>query len=330
MPDRVLSIAGYEIDLGPALYLISSSRIAMVGLQVPEGLKRAAPLIARTVSDLTGSRVIISGDPCFGACDLDLDLLTSVDLLLHVGHSELCAAYTDKVVYIEARMSQPVADAVQRSIPLLTSPRVGLCTTVQHAQFVPDALMILAEAGIQAEAALPGARGKYRGQVLGCNYQAARDLDVDEYLFIGSGLFHPLGMAISTGKRVVCADPTTGQACEVLPEALIRRRFGAIAKAMDSRRIAVLVSKKPGQQRQELADFMMEIGTAAGREMIMVRIDNIEPDRLINLGIDAAVSTACPRVALDDSARYPIPILTPPEFEILLGRKEDYEFDEIV
>jgi len=35
--------------------------------------------------------------------------------------------------------------------------------------------------------------------------------------------------------------------------------------------------------------------------MLLVYLDNIEPDRLLNLGAEAAVSTACPRVALDDA-----------------------------
>jgi len=75
----------------------------------------------------------------------------------------------------------------------------------------------------------------------------------------------------------------------------------------------------------------MALGRAKGREMFLVYLDNIEPDRLLNLGVQAAVSTACPRVALDDAAKYKIPILTPPEFEILLGEMkwEDYRFDEI-
>jgi 2-(3-amino-3-carboxypropyl)histidine synthase len=60
-------------------------------------------------------------------------------------------------------------------------------------------------------------------------------------------------------------------------------------------------------------------------------LDNIEPDRLLNLGAEAAVSTACPRIALDDSAKYGIPILTPPEFEVLVHERpwEPYTFDEI-
>ncbi len=103
------------------------------------------------------------------------------------------------------------------------------------------------------------------------------------------------------------------------------------SRAMDVKRFAILVSKKPGQRRMELARRLKELGEAGGREMLLVYLDNIEPDRLLNLGVEAAVSTACPRVALDDAAKYGIPVLTPPEFEVLLGsrRWEEYAFDEI-
>jgi 2-(3-amino-3-carboxypropyl)histidine synthase len=112
---------------------------------------------------------------------------------------------------------------------------------------------------------------------------------------------------------------------------MLRRRFGVITRAADAKRFAVLVSKKPGQRRMELARRMKDLGEARGLEMISVYLDNIEPDRLLNLGVEAAVSTACPRIALDDAAKYMIPILTPPEFEVLIGERrwEEYAFDEM-
>jgi len=149
---------------------------------------------------------------------------------------------------------------------------------------------------------------------------------VDEYLFIGTGQFHPLGIALATGKRVLAADPVTCEILEIDPDPMLRRRFAAISRAADAKSFAVLVSKKSGQKRMELARRMMALGEARGREMFLVYLDNIEPDRLLNLGARAAVSTACPRVALDDSAKYSIPVLTPPEFEVLVGKRkwEDY------
>ncbi|MCK5659932.1 MAG: diphthamide synthesis protein, partial [Methanosarcinales archaeon] len=43
------------------------------------------------------------------------------------------------------------------------------------------------------------------------------------------------------------------------------------------------------------------------------------------------VSTACPRVAVDDNLRYAKPMLTPIEFEILVGKRQwdEFVFDEI-
>jgi 2-(3-amino-3-carboxypropyl)histidine synthase len=154
---------------------------------------------------------------------------------------------------------------------------------------------------------------------------------VEEYLFIGTGQFHPLGIALATGKRVVVADPVTGEVSEIDTDPMLRRRFGVITRAGEAKRFAILVSKKPGQRRMALAEHLKGLGESMGLDMFLVYLDNIEPDRLLNLGAEAAVSTACPRVALDDAAKYRIPILTPPEFEVLVGAREweEYEFDEI-
>ncbi len=321
----------FDLDLNRAVELICRSGARLVGLQVPEGLKRAAPGIAKQIRDQTGAEVIISGDPCYGACDIDMALCGEVDIMLHLGHSELDDETSEKVIFLEARMSRDPKEAVEKAIPHLRSKRVGVTTTVQHVHKLDRAIEVLREHGIEGLVGPAGGRIKHPGQVLGCCYSAARELDLDEYLFIGTGQFHPLGIALATGKRVVAADPITGEVSLIDPDPMLRRRFGVITRASDAKRFAVLVSKKPGQRRMELARRMKDLGEARGLEMISVYLDNIEPDRLLNLGVEAAVSTACPRIALDDAAKYKIPILTPPEFEVLMGERrwEEYAFDEI-
>ena len=59
--------------------------------------------MAREISDKIGAEVIISGDPCYGACDIDLDLGKEVDLVIHLGHAELGEG-PDKFIYFEASM----------------------------------------------------------------------------------------------------------------------------------------------------------------------------------------------------------------------------------
>jgi 2-(3-amino-3-carboxypropyl)histidine synthase len=301
-----------------------------VGLQAPEGLKRATPNIAKQISRLTGAEVIISGDPCFGACDVDMDLCREVDLMLHLGHSELGESPSN-VVFLEARMRDDLRPVVQKACGILRTKRVGVATTIQHIHKLNEALAVLKDHGIEGVLGPAGGRIKHPGQVLGCSYRAAKGLDVDEYLFIGTGQFHPLGIALATGKRVVVADPASGNVSEIDTDPMLRRRFGAISRALNARKFAILVSKKPGQKRLQLARRIKALGEAKGLEMFLVYLDNIEPDRLLNIGAEAAVSTACPRVALDDAAKYKIPILTPPEFEVLLDERKwvEYAFDEI-
>jgi 2-(3-amino-3-carboxypropyl)histidine synthase len=327
--DKTLEL-GYDIDLDRAKELIRKSNALRVGLQAPEGLKRATIAIARQIAEETGAEVIISGDPCYGACDVDLKLCEEVDLMLHLGHAELNEG-PEKVLFLEARMRDDPRLAVEKATLLLKAERVGVTTTIQHLHKLAQVMEVLREHGIEGVLGPAGGRVKYAGQVLGCCYSTAKAIDVSEYLFIGTGQFHPLGIALATGKRVVIADPVTCNVSEIDPDPLLRRRFGTISRATNAKRFAVLISKKQGQKRMDLARRIKKLGEANGKEMLLIYLDNIEPDRLINLGTEAAVSTACPRVALDDAAKYRIPILTPPEFEVLIGERpwKDYVFDEM-
>lgn len=322
----------YDLDLDRALDLIKKSRAKIVGVQIPEGLKRMATAVAKEIEVKTDAEVIVSGDPCYGACDVDLDLCRAADLVIHIGHSKMLEGdqLHDKVVYVEARMRADVKEAVENAADLLSTRRVGVVTTVQHVHRMEEIVEVLETRGIEAVVRSGGDRTRYPGQVLGCNYEAARNMDVEEYLFVGTGQFHPLGVALATKKRVVAADPVTGNVSVVDALPMLKRRYGAIARAGDAERIAVLVSKKPGQKRMDLAKKMAALGEEHGKKMVLVYLDRVEPDVLVNLGVDAAVCTACPRIALDDQTKYPVPILTPPEFEVLMGeRKGDYFLDEV-
>jgi 2-(3-amino-3-carboxypropyl)histidine synthase len=329
--DRAPSTDGYDIDWNRALELIKKSGASRIGLQAPEGLKRALLAFAAKIEAETGAETVISGDPCFGACDIDLQLCRQVDLMLHIGHADLGDGAAQNVIFLEAGMQADLYEIAAKAAGYLRARMVGVCTTIQHVHKIDQALLALKEQGMRGIVGPAGGRIRYAGQVLGCSYASAKAVDAEEYLFIGTGRFHPLGIALATGKRVVTADPITGEVGEIDTDPLLRRRFAAISRAENAGCFAVLVSSKPGQKRMGLAKRIKAMGEAAGRQMFLVYLDNIEPDRLVNLGAQAAVCTACPRVALDDAAMYKIPILTPPEFEIMLKvrRWEDYMFDEI-
>ena len=69
-----------------------------------------------------------------------------------------------------------------------------------------------------------------------------------------------------------------------------------------------------------------------GFEAQILNMDFISPDRMLPFNLDAYVMTACPRIAIDDSAMYKKPVLTPQELQIVLGIRDwdDYLMDEII
>jgi 2-(3-amino-3-carboxypropyl)histidine synthase len=185
----------------------------------------------------------------------------------------------------------------------------------------------LKERGIDVRVAEGRGRTPCRGQVLGCCFSAARDTGADRVLFVGTGLFHPVGIALSAGAEVVALDPLTGTVQEVSGEALMRRRFAVIEKARKAKDFGIILSTKTGQSRPDLAHRLAALSDKA----VIVTMKEVSPDELLNLGIACYVNTACPRLAYDDQVRFPVPVLSPQEFEILCGVRDwdAYAIDEI-
>jgi 2-(3-amino-3-carboxypropyl)histidine synthase len=295
-----------------------------VALQFPEGLKRQSASIAADLKS-AGFEVILSGDPCYGACDLALDTLTHADVLVHFGHSPVDEQ--PKVIFEPYRMDFDIA-VLENALPFLKGESVGLVTTVQHVHLIPAMERFLQAKGIIVRIAGGGRRTPNRGQVLGCSFTAAAATGAEEILFVGTGLFHPIGIALATHALVLALDPLTGFAQEVSDEAFLRRRFAVMEKARGAKSVGIIVSTKSGQQRMDLARRLASLSPAA----VIVTMRDVIPDELLNLGFACYVNTACPRLAYDDQVRFPVPVLSPQEFEILCGTRiwDAYAIDEIV
>jgi 2-(3-amino-3-carboxypropyl)histidine synthase len=294
-----------------------------VALQFPEGLKRRAAGIAADLR-AAGFDVIVSGDPCYGACDLALDALAYADVLVHFGHAPV-----DKrpnVIFEPYHVDFDIS-VLTNALPLLRGKIVGLVTTIQHTHLIPAMESFLQSQGLSVRVAEGGGRTPVRGQVLGCSFTAAQVTRTEEILFVGTGVFHPIGIALSTKARVIALDPLTGIAQEVNSDLLLRRRFAVMEKAKGAHSVGIIVSTKSGQQRMALAQHLAGLSDRA----VIVTMQEVSPDELLNLGFDCYVNTACPRLAYDDQVRFPAPVLSPQEFEIICGVRDwdDYAIDEI-
>lgn len=306
-----------------------------VALQLPEGLKIRATEISNRISEDLGIDVFILGFPCYGACDLFTGYRDYAEALVHFGHSPIPNLHQDdNVLYIEARADVDIDDALKAHLDEIPQ-KVGLLASVQYVHLLDKARSLLESTGKTAVIGTGDTRICYPGQVLGCNCSSALAVkdQVEGYLFIGEGDFHPLAAAFGAPGRLLILNPVTGELrnLEEKRDRMLRRRFAAICVAQEAQSFLVIVCGKIGQRRMEAANSIVEKLKAAGKTVYRLVADEITPASLVPYRVDAYVNTACPRIAMDDSVRYDHPMLTIPEAEIVLGLRswEDYIFDSI-
>ena len=294
-------------------------------LQLPEGLKPEGPRLAKIV-EKNGALPIISADPCYGACDVAVNEAESlgVDLIVHFGHSKLLTHERVPTIYIEARATMPVDKAVDQALPLLSKyVKIGLATSLQHLQVLNEVREILVRAG---KTVIIGDSGQmnYAGQVSGCNYSNVRSIadEVDAFLFVGGGLFHALGVALSASKPTVVADPYDNRAFSVDDEAqkIIKQRWVSIEEARRARTFGVIIGLKPGQKRVDEALKIKDLAQKHGDAAYLLAAREITAETLLEFpSVDAYVNTACPRISLDASGKFSKPVLTANEFMVAIG-----------
>ncbi|WP_207589066.1 diphthamide biosynthesis enzyme Dph2 [Halomontanus rarus] len=319
----------WDYELERIIEAIEERDASKVGLQFPEGLKRRGPKVADDLRSLVDDDVtfMLSGQPCYGACDLDTYLMKRTDVFVHFGHSPM--KDTDKVIYVPLFSNVETEPIMEESLETLESPEetpeIGLVTTAQHMNRFEEMCAFLEDHGYEVQTRRGDDRLTHEGQVLGCNYASA-DVPADQVLYVGGGKFHPLGLAMEhPDKHVVIADPVNNVVTVADTEKFMKQRYGAVHRAMDAQKWGVIFCTKIGQGRWEQAQNILEDNDDA----YLITMDEVTPDRLRNFDMDAFVNTGCPRITTDDGPRFHKPMLTPGEYEIAVGNKplDELSFD---
>lgn len=324
----------HEVSSGEILETLRELNAKRVLIQTPEGLKGEAQSLADFLEE-NGIEAIISGDINYGACDpADREAkLLGCDALVHLGHSYMTLHLEVPTIFVPAFAKVDVVQALERNINEIRKlgRRIALVTTSQHIHQLVRAKEFLQKEGLDVVVGEGDSRVSWPGQVLGCNFTAAK-VDAEGVLFIGAGYFHPLGVAIATRKPTLAVNPYSGDAIWMDREAerLVRKRWAQIAKAMDAQKFGVITSTKKGQLRLAEARRIVKLLREHGKYARLIAMNHINYPALEGFDFDAYVVVACPRVPIDDYENWRKPVLTPTEVEIVLGLREDYAFDEIL
>ncbi|HLD06123.1 MAG TPA: diphthamide synthesis protein [Candidatus Nanoarchaeia archaeon] len=211
-----------------------------------------------------------------------------------------------KLVLVEARSD---ADVVfdERYLSRLPA-RLGIITTVQHAHKIDEVIGFLRKHGKQP--IIHKGKQVHAGQLLGCDVSNATAIakDVDAFLYIGSGQFHPVGLALEDHKDLFCYDPLSKEFTKMDKKEIDKirqRKKGAYLKFLSATEIGVLVTLKSGQynlpKAMQLRDRYPE------KSFYLLLSDTLNWMQLNNFTfIECFVNTACPRIAEDFYTERPV------------------------
>src|SRR3989338_3815398 len=187
---------------------------------------------------------------------------------------------------------------------------IGLATTVQFLEFVDEIKELLEKNG--KTIFVDKIKQKYEGQLLGCDTGAAEKVKdkVDAFLYIGTGIFHPLGITLNSDKDVFCYDPVNAVLSKIDKEQIERynkKRKGAYLKFMEAKEIGILVSLKPGQNNFRKAVELKK--QLKDKNCYIFAFYTLDFNQVENFPfIQCWVNTACNRI-LDDYAKFPKPLV---------------------
>ena len=170
----------------------------------------------------------------------------------------------------------------------------------------------------------------YEGHIVGCQYSGLKAIEnkVDCFVIIGNN-FHSIGAVLSVEKPVILVDVYNNEIKEMnkLRDKILKQRLFSIEKFKEAENIGIIIEIKSGQKFGS-PKFLIDKLKEQGKNPIIITMSEITPEKIMNFyNIDAFIELACPRIAIDDFAKYSKPILTSKEALVGLGIKS---WDEIL
>ncbi|TKJ17920.1 diphthamide biosynthesis enzyme Dph2 [Candidatus Woesearchaeota archaeon B3_Woes] len=300
-------------------------------VQLPEGIKQNASEIAEIIENLN-IEVVFSGETAWGGCCISPQEAKNVgaDLIVHFGH----AKFIDidfPILYMEVKDELNLHPLLQKSIKHLKNfKKIGISYSIQHKHDIDKIIRFYENE--EKKVILSGKKGrvKYEGHIVGCQYSGLKAIekDVDCFVIIGNQ-FHSMGAAISVEKPVVLVDVYNDKIRDMdgVREKILKQRAISIQKLKDARNVGIIQEEKLGQQFGT-SEYLVDKLKEQDKNVILITMNELTPDKLMNFyNIDCFIVLACPRIPIDDFAKYEKPMVTFKEALVALGMKS---WDEIL
>ena len=294
-------------------------------VQLAEGIKQNAPQISEWIEGL-GIECIFSGETCWGACSVAVQEAQAleVDLLVHFGHAEFIKV-DFPILYMEVQDILDLNPLLNKSLPHLKDyEKIGLSYSIQHRHDIQNIKSFYEEQGKKVTLSKKAGTNAYEGHITGCEYRGLKAIQeqVEAFVIIGNQ-FHSMGATLALRKPVILLDVYNDDVRSMagLKDKILKQRLFSIEKFKEAKNIGIIVEIKPGQKFGNPRKLLEKLKNA-GKNAIVITMSELTPDKIMNFyHIDAFVELACPRIALDDFAKYEKPILTMLEAMVGIGEK---------
>jgi len=294
-------------------------------VQLPEGVKTRAVELEELFRKMK-VEAIFSGETVWGGCCLAVEEAKKfdVDLIVHFGHSEFMKS-DFPTLYVEIKDNVDFKPILEKSLSVLKNyKKIGLSLAVQHRNDLEMVLDFYKKNKKEIILSKASGRAFHEGQVIGCEYSGLKfiEKDVEAFVVIGNR-FHSVGAALAVNKPVFLIDVYNNEVSDIakFKDKIIRERAMAIDRFKRAKNIGVIVEAKFGQSFGSY-DVLLEKIRKKGLNPVLISMNEISPEKIMNFyNIDGFVELACPRIAIDDYARYEKPILTFREALVAIGEK---------
>jgi len=292
-------------------------------VQLAEGIKKHAGEIEKWIK-ACGIEVVFSGETCWGGCDIVVDEARAVgaDLIVHFGHAEFIR--TDfPVIYVEVKDILNLNSLLEESFKFLEEYKtIGLSYSIQHRHDIENIKRFYEEKDKKVIFSKKIGNVAHEGHITGCQYEGLKAIqnDVGCFVIIGNQ-FHSMGATLAVKKSVILIDVYNNNVriMEDLRDKILRQRAISIEKLREAKNIGIIIGTKCGQKFGSPKKLMEKLKDQ-GKNVIVITMDELTPDKIMNFyNIDAFIELACPRIAIDDFANYPKPILTFKEALVSVG-----------
>ncbi len=297
----------YNFEEDKLIEEIKERKAKRILLQLPEGLKKETVRIVRIIEDKTNADVIVSGDTLWGACDVKVEEAKKLkcDLIIVYGHNQFMKI-DFPVIYMGVRYEKNIDNDVSKVLPYLKKyKKIGLAASIQHSHQLENVKEFLEKNNKKVEIAGRKGHANEKGQILGCEYNALKLIDVDGFLILGNR-FHALGASLAVTKDVILLDVINEEIDEMnkFRNKIIKQRAVAISNAKNARKFGIIIGLKEGQTFGS-ANFLKQKFVKNEKEAVLISMDEVDDSKLINLyDIDCFVNLACPRISIDNVARF--------------------------